>query len=295
MSNSIVFTDYVCIGGWGKSLPNIHGDLHNDKKDFISNIPKVPGFILSDFPIMVNYAVEKIKRPIFGGDDTALILGSFYGDVDTEDAVTRKNVENKSINPLLFAQSIPNSIFGYIAKEYNITGTMSSISNGGNLSGDLLEMATVLLNSGDANQVIIIGVEIVNSRNLKDKTSGNTNLLEPVAVALVLEKHYDSRAIGYLNKQYSNLTNKPQKIEELLNGEFDLLYSNPNLFYNLPSWDRQECTPFINIEKNRNFGALKGVLDIAFALNQLEREQASKIIGIDFGIGGEVNGWEIIK
>jgi hypothetical protein len=165
-----------------------------------------------------------------------------FGDSTTDDEASKNLVNGKTVNPLLFSQSIPNSILGCISREYNITGTISCFTNNSQITKELFRMAEILLLTGDAEQVILIGCEVANDKSdylFSEVFQEGGPPIEDVACAILLEKE-------------------------------DFARSNAHPILGRVKLDSRDCeniktTPNMGI---RNFGGIQGLIEIIMNLNE---------------------------
>jgi hypothetical protein len=114
--------------------------------------PGVPGFVGSAFNPMVVAAAERCLAQVETEALTGIVLVS-DGDRVSADHVREAVAEGKRIGPLYFFQSVPNSIAGWIAAKWDLRGPVVCVTEGG------LEEAGLLLDDGDAEQVLIVEVD----------------------------------------------------------------------------------------------------------------------------------------
>ncbi|MBW7477303.1 hypothetical protein K0T92_21525 [Paenibacillus oenotherae] len=122
----------------------------------------VPGFVESQFSPLV-YACFKQLAAAQGcrlGGNSAIVLGSCYGDTTTADLASRNLAAGQHHNALLFYQSVPSSITGYIAQEYGITGPISCISGYGGMMNLLIELASSMLCGEEVETAVLIQAEL---------------------------------------------------------------------------------------------------------------------------------------
>ncbi len=151
----------------------------------------VPGFIESAFNPLVYEVARRclVARP-GDGTRTALVLGSTIGDSTTTDLASTLMIGGQVSNPLLFMQATANAIMGYLSKEFGITGPLVALSALTDLGSALLDTADVLLDDGELDRVLVVGVELPGS----DRTAAICRELElgrPVedlAVALLVDR-----------------------------------------------------------------------------------------------------------
>ena len=127
----------------------------------------IPGFILSSFAPLVAQVAQDCLAARYGApahdlsaETTAgIVLVSVGGDVGTADA-TRQAVDGGGrVSPLLFFQSVPNSIAGWLAARWGLIGPVICLSPGGDALADAHETARLLLEDGVADQVLVVLVE----------------------------------------------------------------------------------------------------------------------------------------
>lgn len=159
------------------------------------DLPGVPGFIESTFnPLVYGVARPCLRHTAMIGARTAMVLGSLMGDTTTADLHSRRLIDGKVHNPLLFMQATANSVMGYLAAEFGVTGPALSISNPGDPVAPLLDTAELLLAEGELDHVLVIGVELARAarsaaawQELTDFTLGGTGPPDQdFAVALLL-------------------------------------------------------------------------------------------------------------
>ncbi len=163
------------------------------------SVRPIPGFILSSFNPLVIEVAERCLRRHLGAPElsdpsrlarTALVLASASGDRATAQAITDAASANTRVPPLLFFQSNPNAVLGYITSRWALGGPVVSLSP--IISGGLdpaaaglacaLSEAVLLLADGDADQVLVIAAEQAHN----DTTSDNalaTLVTHPVSTA----------------------------------------------------------------------------------------------------------------
>ncbi|WP_034091777.1 beta-ketoacyl synthase N-terminal-like domain-containing protein [Streptacidiphilus albus] len=132
-------------------------------------LPPLPGFSASTFNPLVAAVAELCltrhhARPERKGDRTGLVLASAGGDRATALAIDTAAASGRRMPPLLFFQSNPNAVLGHIAARWGLTGPLVAISPRkasppGRIPADALELATLLVADGDAEQVLVIAAE----------------------------------------------------------------------------------------------------------------------------------------
>jgi len=122
--------------------------------------PGLPGFIESTFSPLVAEAAERCLRARYGeppvdparGGRTAIVLLSRLGDVSGAVRVARAVDEGTRVTPLLFFQSVPNAVAGYLAARWGLAGPVVCLS----AAEEGLAVATQLIEEGDADEALVV-------------------------------------------------------------------------------------------------------------------------------------------
>lgn len=140
---------------------------HGTGRDGDIPLPRLPGFVESAFSPLAYEAARLCfaERP-GDGSRTAVALASTAGDTTTADLASRRMVSGRVHNPLLFMQATPNSVLGYLSREFGITGQMFSLSTLDDPVTELLSMADLLLEDSEVDRVTAVGVELGGSERL---------------------------------------------------------------------------------------------------------------------------------
>jgi hypothetical protein len=267
----LAVTSVVCLGPWGTEP----GDVEHSQWDPArpSGARPIPGFIESSFNPLVYAAVRRLfdSGAFRGGDKTALLLGSMFGDATTTDLASRLLIQGKPDNALLFYQSVVNSVVGYIARDMGISGT-TLCQSGGGLTSMLLEQASLLLASGDANQVILVGAEVAGSEKSDQLWSRyapgvSPDLLVDAAAAIVIEDEAAAR--------------KEQR-PVLAVIESEDFYS-PAVDDIIIEYDPYSALPL-------RLGGIQSLVGMTIAVNRLQqRAEYNQIQLTEHGLGGQLN------
>jgi hypothetical protein len=151
--------------------------------------PPVPGFVESEFNPLVHLVLREAIGDRDAGRDTGVLLGSVAGDTTTADVASRNLLSGRVRNPLLFYQSIPNSILGYVSRQLGLTGPMACVAGAGTLLPDLLEMADLWLDRPGVRRVVVVDVELAaNPRSEAAYAGGERPQAFDAAVAVVLTR-----------------------------------------------------------------------------------------------------------
>jgi len=141
--------------------------------------PPLPGFVVSAFSAL---AAEVARRCLSqcpeysdgleagseGGRApavTAVVMVSSLGDIASAAHVAQAVDSRDRVLPLLFFQSVPNSVAGYIAARWRLTGPVVSV--GGLDAG--FGAAAQLIEDADAERVLLIRIEQAEVTGARDR------------------------------------------------------------------------------------------------------------------------------
>jgi hypothetical protein len=127
-------------------------------------LPAVPGFVASSFSPLVVEVARRCLGAYFGdppadparGERTAVVLASSTGDLGTAAAVAQAVGEQRRVPPLLFYQSTPNAVVGYVTARWGLSGPVVSTVPLGDAMSDAHDCARLLIAGGDADAVLVI-------------------------------------------------------------------------------------------------------------------------------------------
>jgi Beta-ketoacyl synthase, N-terminal domain len=130
-------------------------------------LPPVAGFVTSSFSPLAAELAERCLHSYFGpppadparGGRTAVLLASTSGDLATSAAVAAAVDAGRRVPPLLFYQSNPNAVVGYIAARWGLAGPVVCTMPPADALADAHRNALLLLADGDADAVLIIVAE----------------------------------------------------------------------------------------------------------------------------------------
>jgi hypothetical protein len=130
-------------------------------------LPAIPGFVTSSFSPLVAELADRCLRSYFGsppaqaalGARTAVLLASSTGDIATSAAVAGAVDAGRRVPPLLFFQSNPNAVAGYVAARWGLAGPVVCTMPAGDALADAHRSALLLLADGDADAVLLILAE----------------------------------------------------------------------------------------------------------------------------------------
>lgn len=131
-------------------------------------LPAIPGFTLSTFSPLVAEVAERCLRARYGAPParpahagaTALVLASANGDVTTNEAAAAAAAAGARVPPLLFFQSNPNAVLGWVAARWELSGPVLSIAPLGDLLADGRAVAELLIADGEAAEVLVLTAEL---------------------------------------------------------------------------------------------------------------------------------------
>ncbi|HET6211322.1 MAG TPA: beta-ketoacyl synthase chain length factor [Micromonosporaceae bacterium] len=138
--------------------------------------PALAGFVLSSFSPLVAEVAERCLRRAYGqppadparGSRTALVLLSALGDVASAVRVAHAVDTGARVAPLLFFQSVPNAVAGYVSARWGLTGPVACLS----ATGDGLDAAALLIEDGDADEALVILVAQALTGGERDHAAG---------------------------------------------------------------------------------------------------------------------------
>lgn len=128
--------------------------------------PPLPGFVVSEFSPLVAEAADRCLAARYGsppageaGERTAIVLVSGSGDLPMAEHVAHAVDTGMRIGPLLFFQAVPNSVAGHVAARWGLRGPVACLCPVGDASAEGLAYAQLLIEDGDADEVLVVAVE----------------------------------------------------------------------------------------------------------------------------------------
>ena len=110
------------------------------------------GFVESNFsPLLAEVAGRALRsrdQPLASGKVTAIVMVTALGDVTSATRVAAAVDAGQRVLPLLFFQSVPNAVAGYLAARWHLTGPVVCVS--GTSAG--LDVAALLIDDADADE-----------------------------------------------------------------------------------------------------------------------------------------------
>ena len=130
-------------------------------------VPQIPGFVVSSFNPLVAEVAERCLRQVYGeppvppdaGRSLATVVVSASGDLASAQHVARTVDSGSRVGPLMFFQSVPNSIAGHVAARWGLGGPVVCLSPVGDPMADGLAQAALLIEDGDATAALVVLVE----------------------------------------------------------------------------------------------------------------------------------------
>jgi len=123
-------------------------------------VPPLAGFIESSFSPLLAEAAGRVlrRRPEPTAQDrvTAVVMVTALGDVSSAAHVARAVDVGQRVGPLLFFQSVPNAVAGYLAARWQLTGPVVCV--GGLGAG--LDIAAALIEDADADEALVVWVDL---------------------------------------------------------------------------------------------------------------------------------------
>ena len=128
--------------------------------DADGEVPALAGFIESSFsPLLAEVAARALRRraqPSGAGHVTAIVMVTALGDVTSAVRVAAAVDAGKRVSPLLFFQSVPNAVAGYLAVRWHLTGPVVCVS--GTRAG--MDVAALLIEDADADESLVVRVDL---------------------------------------------------------------------------------------------------------------------------------------
>lgn len=125
-----------------------------------AEIPALAGFIESGFsPLLAEVASRVLRRrPAAAAPAaaTAVIVVTALGDTASAASVAAAVDAGRRVSPLLFFQSVPNAVAGYLAARWNLTGPVVCVSG----TSAALDIAALFFADADADEALIMHVDL---------------------------------------------------------------------------------------------------------------------------------------
>jgi hypothetical protein len=139
-------------------------------------LPGVPGFVVSSFSPLVAELARRCLSRYFGtapadparGERTAVLVASATGDLGTATAIAQAVDEGRRVPPLLFFQSNPNAVVGYLTARWGLAGPVVCTIPAGDAITDAQQGAAQLIADGDADAALIIVADQAHAAGERD-------------------------------------------------------------------------------------------------------------------------------
>ena len=139
--------------------------------DADDEVTPLAGFIESNFsPLLAEVAVRVLRsrgQPQASGKVTAIVVVTALGDVTTATRTAAAVDAGARVSPLLFFQSVPNAVAGYLAARWHLTGPVVCVS--GTSAG--LDVAALLIADGDADEALVVRVDLAVTEGDTDRAA----------------------------------------------------------------------------------------------------------------------------
>jgi beta-ketoacyl synthase-like protein len=133
-------------------------------------VTPLAGFIESTFsPLIAQVAgrvLERRERPP-PGRTTAIVIVTALGDVTSAVRVAAAVDRGERVFPLLFFQSVPNAIAGYLAARWHLTGPVVCVS----ATSAGLDLAALLIDDADADDALVVRVDLAATSGDSDRAA----------------------------------------------------------------------------------------------------------------------------
>jgi hypothetical protein len=138
--------------------------------DADGEVTALAGFVESNFsPLLAEVAGRALRRapPPASGKVTAIVMVTALGDVTSATRVAAAVDAGARVLPLLFFQSVPNAVAGYLAARWHLTGPVVCVS--GTSAG--LDVAALLIDDADADEALVVRVDLAVTDGDRDRAA----------------------------------------------------------------------------------------------------------------------------
>lgn len=138
-------------------------------------LPQIAGFVESAFSPLIASVADLCLSGFYGapparpeeGERTAIVLASVTGDLPTAVAVATAVRTSRRVPPLLFYQSNPNAVAGYVAARWGLSGPVVCTMPGRPELGSAMDAssralaearaaADILISDGEADAALVV-------------------------------------------------------------------------------------------------------------------------------------------
>ncbi len=132
-------------------------------------VPAVRGFVRSPFNPLIYHSVKQAAAGTaiaseLAPDRKGILLGSLFVDAVTEEETWKDLLQGKKLSPIMFPQSVPSAVIGYLAKELDIHGPMSCMGASRDGLAILLQQAIDWLEDDEADAVQVVCCDVPSIR-----------------------------------------------------------------------------------------------------------------------------------
>jgi hypothetical protein len=139
--------------------------------DADAEVAPLAGFIESNFSPLVAEVAGRVLRgrdqPRAPGTVTAIVIVTALGDVTSAARVAAAVDTGGRVFPLLFFQSVPNAVAGYLAARWQLTGPVVCVS--GTSAG--LDVAALLIDDADADEALVVRADLAVTDGDRDRAA----------------------------------------------------------------------------------------------------------------------------
>jgi Beta-ketoacyl synthase, N-terminal domain len=138
--------------------------------DSDGEVAALAGFIESNFSPLLAQVAERVLRraqPRTPGRVTAIVMVTALGDVTSATRVAAAVDAGRRVSPLMFFQSVPNAVAGYLAARWHLTGPVVCVS--GPRAG--LDVAAALIDDADADEALVVCTDLAVTGGGQDRAA----------------------------------------------------------------------------------------------------------------------------
>ncbi|MFI0944266.1 hypothetical protein [Streptomyces sp. NPDC021020] len=132
-------------------------------------VPLLPGFVGSSFSPLAAESARRCLGRRAGGPvaSTGVVVVSALGDLEGAVRVAEAVDGGGAVGPLAFFQAVPNAVAGHVAARWGLFGPVVCVT--GAAAG--VEVAALLVEDGDADEVLLIRVEQAATAGARDRAA----------------------------------------------------------------------------------------------------------------------------
>jgi 3-oxoacyl-(acyl-carrier-protein) synthase len=134
-------------------------------------VTPLAGFIESNFsPLLAEVAGRALRdrpQPRASGTVTAVVIVTALGDVTSAARVAAAVDAGGRVAPLLFFQSVPNAVAGYLAARWRLTGPVVCVT----ATTAALDLAALLIDDADADEALVVSVDLAMTDGDRDRAA----------------------------------------------------------------------------------------------------------------------------